>query len=282
MSEERLQSAVSRRSGARLSLALRGLRSAGARSDGLRHAGHRVARGLDSGGVGDAASCSIRRRRRLDRGDRQGGERRARCARGCGTPAAAARAEFTWERTARADARRCTSAWSGPMTPDVSVVIVTWNGRQYLDACLGAAAAQQGVTAETILVDNGSTDGTPAYVRARFPAVRLVALAENRGFAGGNNAGAREARGALRRVSEQRHRGRSRAGCARCAPASTSRPGSPARHVAHRVHARPVRHRQRRRRRVPLGRRVQAALTAPRRARAASRWKCSASAAPPA
>ena len=81
------------------------------------------------------------------------------------------------------------------MSVEVSIVIVTWNGRGYLDACLGAVAAQQGIEAETILVDNASTDGTAAYVRERFPWVRLVTLGENRGFAGGNNAGVREARG---------------------------------------------------------------------------------------
>lgn len=77
----------------------------------------------------------------------------------------------------------------------MSIVVVTWNGREYLDACLTAVAAQEGVSAETILVDNASTDGTVEYVQKRFPWVRVVALAENRGFAGGNNAGVREARG---------------------------------------------------------------------------------------
>jgi GT2 family glycosyltransferase len=81
------------------------------------------------------------------------------------------------------------------VSPDVSVIVVTWNGRRYLEACLAAVAAQQDVDFETILVDNGSQDGTVDFVRARFPAVRLVALAGNRGFAAGNNAGAREARG---------------------------------------------------------------------------------------
>ncbi len=52
-----------------------------------------------------------------------------------------------------------------------------------------------GVALETILVDNGSSDGTVAYVSERFPWVRVVSLSENRGFAGGNNAGVREARG---------------------------------------------------------------------------------------
>ena len=79
--------------------------------------------------------------------------------------------------------------------PEVSVIIVTWNGRRYLDACLRAVEAQQGVSAEVILVDNASTDGTTEFVRTHFPHVRVIALAENLGFAGGNNAGAREARG---------------------------------------------------------------------------------------
>ncbi|MSO82922.1 MAG: glycosyltransferase family 2 protein [Acidobacteria bacterium] len=82
-----------------------------------------------------------------------------------------------------------------PRPPEISVVVVTWNGRQYLDACLRAVEAQQGVNAETVLVDNASTDDTAEFVRRRFPRVRVITLAENHGFAGGNNAGAREARG---------------------------------------------------------------------------------------
>ena len=81
------------------------------------------------------------------------------------------------------------------MQPDVSIVIVTWNGRHHLDTCLSSVAAQDSVAAETIVVDNGSTDGTTDYIRSRFPWVKLVTLVENRGFAGGNNAGVREARG---------------------------------------------------------------------------------------
>jgi len=79
--------------------------------------------------------------------------------------------------------------------PAVSIVVVTWNGRELLDDCLGGIEAQRDVSAETILVDNASTDGTVERVRERFPWVRLVALPENRGFAGGNNAGVRHARG---------------------------------------------------------------------------------------
>jgi GT2 family glycosyltransferase len=79
--------------------------------------------------------------------------------------------------------------------PEISIIIVTWNGRQHLDACLTAVAAQRGVDAETILVDNASSDGTVEFVQTRYPWVRFVRLDRNHGFAGGNNAGARGARG---------------------------------------------------------------------------------------
>jgi len=81
------------------------------------------------------------------------------------------------------------------VSPEVSVVIVSWNGRGHLERCLTSLSSQEGVTFETILVDNGSTDGTSAFVRDRFPWVTLVTLAENRGFAGGNNAGVERAQG---------------------------------------------------------------------------------------
>jgi GT2 family glycosyltransferase len=83
--------------------------------------------------------------------------------------------------------------------PLVSIVIVSWNGRPHLERCLTAVAAQRpftcGVDTETILVDNGSTDGTGAFVTASFPWVRVARLEANAGFTGGNNAGVREARG---------------------------------------------------------------------------------------
>ena len=81
------------------------------------------------------------------------------------------------------------------MNPDVSLIIVTWNGRHFLEACLSAVEAQQGVTFETIVVDNGSDDGTADFVGERFPSVRVMSLPRNLGFAGGNNAGAATARG---------------------------------------------------------------------------------------
>jgi GT2 family glycosyltransferase len=88
-----------------------------------------------------------------------------------------------------------TMAVDAASLPEVSVIIVTWNGRRHLDTCLKAVSGQTGVRFETILVDNGSADGSVDYVRASYPWVRIVALDQNRGFAGGNNAGVAVAAG---------------------------------------------------------------------------------------
>ncbi len=71
--------------------------------------------------------------------------------------------------------------------------MLTWNGRRWIDGCLGSLLASTPAAAEIVLVDNGSTDGTAGYVRQAYPAVRVVALDHNVGFAAGNNAGARAA-----------------------------------------------------------------------------------------
>jgi GT2 family glycosyltransferase len=73
--------------------------------------------------------------------------------------------------------------------PKISVVIVNWNGRQFLEDCLGSLRRQTFRDFETIVVDNGSSDSSAAYVQSCFPEMKLVALDENRGFAGGNIAG---------------------------------------------------------------------------------------------
>jgi GT2 family glycosyltransferase len=79
--------------------------------------------------------------------------------------------------------------------PDVSVIVVNWNGLSWLADCLGSLRVQTCPSYEVILVDNASSDGSVDYVRQRFPEVQVVALEENRGFAGGNNAGAAVASG---------------------------------------------------------------------------------------
>jgi GT2 family glycosyltransferase len=68
----------------------------------------------------------------------------------------------------------------------VSVVIVNWNGEQFLERCLIALMAQTVKPHEIILVDNASSDGSVDRVR-QFPFVRLLAQNQNTGFARGNN-----------------------------------------------------------------------------------------------
>lgn len=79
--------------------------------------------------------------------------------------------------------------------PLVSVVIASWNGKHLLSECLNSLAAQRFRDFEVIVVDNGSVDGSVGYVGEQYPDVRVVGLRENLGFAGGNNAGIRIARG---------------------------------------------------------------------------------------
>jgi GT2 family glycosyltransferase/glycosyltransferase involved in cell wall biosynthesis len=81
-------------------------------------------------------------------------------------------------------------------TDAASVVIPNWNGRDLLEKYLpSVVAALAGNPAnEIVVVDNGSTDGSPDYVREHFPQVNLVALPQNLGFGGGSNAGFRAAK----------------------------------------------------------------------------------------
>ncbi|MEI8105467.1 MAG: glycosyltransferase [Actinomycetes bacterium] len=73
--------------------------------------------------------------------------------------------------------------------PDVSVVVVTWNAAELVERCLASVAGH-----ERIVVDHGSSDGTVALVRERFPDARVIEQA-NLGMGGGNNAGMRAAHG---------------------------------------------------------------------------------------
>lgn len=78
---------------------------------------------------------------------------------------------------------------SPPAPLRISVVVLNWNGRHHLEICLPALAAQTRPADQVIVVDNHSTrDDSLAFLAAEHPWVRVVALPENRGFAGGNNA----------------------------------------------------------------------------------------------
>lgn len=73
---------------------------------------------------------------------------------------------------------------------DVSIVIVSYNSRDAVSDCLASLAlGDSTVAAETILIDNASSDGTPGLVRERFPWVRVTANADNLGYARAVNQG---------------------------------------------------------------------------------------------
>jgi N-acetylglucosaminyl-diphospho-decaprenol L-rhamnosyltransferase len=81
------------------------------------------------------------------------------------------------------------------MTPDLSIIVVTFNGREQALLTLRSARDAVGeASVEWIVVDSGSTDGTPDAIARAFPDV-VVVRSENRGFAAGNNVGLRMARG---------------------------------------------------------------------------------------
>jgi N-acetylglucosaminyl-diphospho-decaprenol L-rhamnosyltransferase len=80
--------------------------------------------------------------------------------------------------------------------PDLSIIVVSWNVRDLLRACLASLASPPGFPErEIIVVDNASADGSAEMVAAEFPGVRLIANRENRGYTGGNNDGLAVAQG---------------------------------------------------------------------------------------
>lgn len=83
--------------------------------------------------------------------------------------------------------------------PDLSIVTATFNGlewtRTYLETL--RKTLDPGVRWECVLVDDGSTDGTREYIRSLAAPFRILYNQSNRGFAGANNRGAREAKAPL-------------------------------------------------------------------------------------
>jgi GT2 family glycosyltransferase len=72
---------------------------------------------------------------------------------------------------------------------EVSVVIPHFNGWEILDSCLNSLQANDLTSTEILVIDNGSSDGSQQKMQEKYPFVRLVQNAENRGYAGGCNDG---------------------------------------------------------------------------------------------
>jgi GT2 family glycosyltransferase len=85
---------------------------------------------------------------------------------------------------------------SAPTPIDVSVVIVGWNAKHYLELCLESLAkAPPRRSMEVFVVDNASADGSAEMIEAKFPWVKLIKSSENLGFSKGNNVAIRGCQG---------------------------------------------------------------------------------------
>lgn len=69
----------------------------------------------------------------------------------------------------------------------VSIIIVNWNGKKFIEKCLNGLRKQTYKDFSIILVDNGSDDGSLKLVQKKYPEVETIALDENLGFATANN-----------------------------------------------------------------------------------------------
>lgn len=83
---------------------------------------------------------------------------------------------------------------AAPVTSaEVTIVVLNWRRPDDTIACLQSLRAARLDGARILVVDNGSDDGSVARLRADAPEIPVIALRENRGYAGGNNAGIRQA-----------------------------------------------------------------------------------------
>lgn len=82
--------------------------------------------------------------------------------------------------------------------PRLSIVIVTYNSARHIDACLRSLVeCPSHVDREILVVDNASSDGTAAGIRARWSGVRVIDAGANLGFARANNVGIQQSFGTL-------------------------------------------------------------------------------------
>lgn len=79
--------------------------------------------------------------------------------------------------------------------PFVSVIVLSYQGKDIIGKCLKKILKSNYPSFEVVVVDNGSTDGTSAYVKRNFKNVRIIRSEKNLGFGGGNNLGFRKTRG---------------------------------------------------------------------------------------
>ncbi|MCC6389941.1 MAG: glycosyltransferase, partial [Bryobacterales bacterium] len=77
----------------------------------------------------------------------------------------------------------------------LSVIVVNWNRKELLRACLASLLSQEGVQKEIIVVDNGSSDGSVQMLEQEFRSVKVIGNTVNLGFCAANNQGIAAASG---------------------------------------------------------------------------------------
>ncbi|MDA2929596.1 glycosyltransferase family 2 protein [Acidobacteria bacterium AH-259-O06] len=83
------------------------------------------------------------------------------------------------------------------MIPTVTIIVINYNGEQWISECLDSIFAQSRQPEEVLVVDNASSDHSLALIRTSFPQVKLISLPKNVGFAAACNRGIIQARGDL-------------------------------------------------------------------------------------
>jgi len=79
----------------------------------------------------------------------------------------------------------------------VSIILVTHNGKAFVEECLSCLKSLNWSNLEVVIVDNASTDGTLGLVERSLPGASIISLGQNRGYGAGCNAGARVAKGEI-------------------------------------------------------------------------------------
>lgn len=81
--------------------------------------------------------------------------------------------------------------------PLVSIIIVNWNGRRFLEDCLGSLSKVEYNNSEIFFVDNASKDDSVDFVKKNYPNIKIIKNSKNLGYAGGHEGSFRKARGEL-------------------------------------------------------------------------------------
>ena len=72
--------------------------------------------------------------------------------------------------------------------PKIYLIIVTYNAMKWAERCF-SSLRKSSVPVHTIVVDNGSNDGTQEFIKTQFPEVEFIQSAKNLGFGKANNLG---------------------------------------------------------------------------------------------